>query len=299
MKEFISRTDLAVEAREIAGERAVEKGEIPGVTSNEYSAKGSNVTVVEVLDKRGELAIGKPKGRYVTLEFDSRNVADSFPDIVDTMAAELSKMLPPQTSKSVVVIGLGNWHITPDAIGPRTVESIMVTRHLVKHLPEHFANYRPVSALSPGVLGITGMESLEVIKGVCDQVQPEYVIAIDALVTRRVSRLCNTMQISDTGITPGSGVGNARASINMETLNVPVIAVGIPTVVDAATLAYDLIRDAGGDIDDDMLSKMEGGLIVAPKDADKLVADISKLLGYSINKALHGFSVEEITSFLS
>lgn len=293
------RTDLAVEAREIAGEKAATKGDLPGVASKEYAEGGTTVTVVDILDEQGEKAVGKPKGKYVTLEFDSGHIAENFVSIVETTAKELKNLLPTTHSKSVLVIGLGNWHITPDAIGPRTVENIMVTRHLVDQMPQYFSEYRPVSALSPGVLGITGMESLEVIQGVCSRVKPDLVIAVDALVSRKASRLCRTIQLSDTGIVPGSGIGNARAAINRESLNVPVIAAGIPTVVDAATLADDLVREAGGHLDAAVLEKMNGSLIVTPKDADVKVADIAKLLGYSINMALHDFSVEDITSFLS
>lgn len=293
------RTDLAVEARELAGERAAEKGELPGVASREYQKPGTGVTVVDILDERGEKEIGKPKGRYVTLEFDPRHLSEHFPSIVEAAAEELKQLLPKQGVKNVIVVGLGNWHITPDAIGPRTVENVMVTRHLVQNIPEHFSSYLSVSALSPGVLGITGMESLEVIGGVCSRLNPDLVIAVDALVSRKASRLCRTIQLSDTGITPGSGVGNMRAAINRASLNVPVIAAGIPTVVDAATLADDLIREAGGELDPVLLEKMSGSLIVTPKDADQKVADIAKVLGYAINMALHDFSVEEITSFLS
>ena len=200
---------------------------------------------------------------------------------------------------SVLVIGLGNWHITPDAVGPRTVENIMVTRHLVEKIPEYFASYRPVSALAPGVLGITGMESLDIIKGVCENVKPDLIIVVDALVSRSTSRLCSTIQFSDTGITPGSGIGNSRATIDSKTLSVPVIAAGIPTVVDASTLAYDMVEQSGGTPDAEALERMSGSLHVAPKDADKKIQDISKLLGYAVNMALHDFSVEEIASFLS
>lgn len=296
---FNIRTDLAVEARELAGKTAAEKGELPGIASREYTEGGTSVSVVDILDERGEQAIGKPKGRYITLEFDPRHISDNFEAIVRTAAKELKSLIPAQRAKSVLVIGLGNWHITPDAIGPRTVENIMVTRHLVEHMPEHFSNFRPVSALSPGVLGITGMESLDIIQGVCAKVRPDLVIAVDALVSRKASRLCRTIQISDTGITPGSGIGNSRAAINSESLNVPVIAAGIPTVVDAATLAYDFIEEAGGKPDGSIFEKMGGTMIVTPKDADRKVADIAKLLGYAINMALHDFSVGEITSFLS
>lgn len=299
MSVFQARTDLAIESGALTDRKAEEKGLPDGVKTETYARTGCSVTAVDVLDARGEKAVGKPVGRYVTLEFDARHLAESFPSIVETTSEEIRKMLPPGEREPVVVVGLGNWHITPDAVGPRTVENLMVTRHLVQQLPEHFSDYRPVAALAPGVLGITGMESFEVVKGVIDETGPGLVIAVDALVSRSASRLCKTVQIANTGISPGSGLGNHRAALNASSLQVPVLSIGVPTVVDAATLAYDMISEAGGTLDEEQLNKMSGSLIVAPKDADKLVADLAKLLGYSINMALHGFSVEEITSFLS
>jgi spore protease len=299
---FKHRTDLAVEAWQLAGEQAKEKEKLSGVDTKEYTEGGANITVVDILDERGEQAVGKAKGRYVTLEFDPRHLSDNFTSIVETAAKELKGLLPgtdDSDAASVLIIGLGNWHITPDAIGPRTVENIMVTRHLVEQMPEYFSSFRRVSALAPGVLGITGMESLDIIRGVCSNVKPDYIIAVDALVSRSVSRLCRTIQLSDTGISPGSGIGNTRASIGRDSLGIPVIAAGIPTVVDAATLAYDMVEQSGGTPNAESLDKMSGMLHVSPKDVDKKVQDIAKLLGYAINMALHDLSVEDITSFLS
>ena len=299
---FSIRTDLAVESWELAGEKVAEKTKLEGVSVREYTESGAGITVVEVLDENGERAIGKPVGKYVTLEFDPGHISDEFPSMVESAAKIIKELVTKQQTgdiSSVMVIGLGNWHITPDAVGPRTVENVMVTRHLVEKVPEYFGSYRPVSALAPGVLGITGMESLDIIHGVCSNVKPDLVIVVDALVSRSVSRLCSTIQFSDTGIIPGSGIGNSRASIDRETLSVPVIAAGIPTVVDAATLAYDMVEQSGGTPDPEALEKISGSLHVAPNDADKKIQDISKLLGYAVNMALHDFSVEEITSFLS
>ena len=299
---FSIRTDLAVESWKLAGEQVEDKTEIEGVIVREYTEKGAGITVVDILDENGEHAIGKPVGKYVTLEFDPNHIPDEFPSKVESAANIIKELLEKQQAgdtTSVMVIGLGNWHITPDAVGPRTVENIMVTRHLVEKIPEYFGSYRPVSALAPGVLGITGMESLDIIRGVCSNVNPDIIIVVDALVSRSVSRLCSTIQFSDTGIIPGSGVGNSRAAINSETLHIPVIAAGIPTVVDAATLAYDIVEQSGGTPEPEALDKIRGNLHVAPKDVDKKIQDISKLLGYAVNMALHDFSVEEITSFLS
>lgn len=174
-----------------------------------------------------------------------------------------------------------------------------MTRHLKKQLPEHFGAFRPVSAMCSGVLGTTGMESSESVAAISRLLRPDVIIAIDALASRHPDRLCRTVQISDTGIVPGSGVGNARQALSRETLGVPVIAIGVPTVVDAATLAIDLAAKAGTELQAEALSEASE-MIVTPRDIDKSVADISRLLGYSINLALHnGLTIGDVDMFLS
>ena len=189
--------------------------------------------------------------------------------------------------------------ITPDAIGPQTIDHVIATRHLVSQAPEVFADWRPVSALAPGVLGQTGVEIGEVICGVLDRVRPSAVIAVDALAAGRLSRLLRTVQIADTGITPGSGIGNARQALNLETLGVPVIAIGVPTVVDGATLAHEICAQLGQS-NCEALDDLSQPVMVTTRDIDREVADISRMIGYAVNMALHPhLSVADIDLYLS
>ena len=276
------RTDLALEAREIWQRSAAFSTNVEGVLHAEQVKDGIPVTTVEIRSEEGAKAIGKPKGRYVTLSLEDVQHRDSsaFPRTVRIIAEELGAFLKGMDGgRPVLVAGLGNRFITPDALGPGAHRNILVTRHLVREMPEQFGYLRPVASLAAEVLGNTGVESGEVVRAVCERVQPACVIAVDALASRSVERLCRTVQISDAGIAPGSGVGNHRFALNEESLGVPVIAIGVPTVVDAATLAADL---TGQD------KRPEEGrtLMVTPRDIDRQVADLSKLLGYGISLAL-------------
>lgn len=276
------RTDLALEAREIWQRSAAFSTNVEGVLHAEQVKDGIPVTTVEIRSEEGAKAIGKPKGRYVTLSLEDVQHRDSsaFPRTVRIIAEELGAFLKGMDGgRPVLVAGLGNRFITPDALGPGAHRNILVTRHLVREMPEQFGYLRPVASLAAEVLGNTGVESGEVVRAVCERIQPACVIAVDALASRSVERLCRTVQISDAGIAPGSGVGNHRFALNEESLGVPVIAIGVPTVVDAATLAADL---TGQD------KRPEEGrtLMVTPRDIDRQVADLSKLLGYGISLAL-------------
>ena len=301
----LRRTDLAMEARELWQERAGQTAQLPGVRAEERKRAGMPVTVVQVLDERGEQALDKPRGTYVTLTLEGVETrADgAFPRAVEAVAAELGELLEQIDLKKgpVLVAGLGNRAITPDAIGPRVHDCTLVTRHLVEQAPEHFGSFRPVAALAAGVLGTTGVESGELVKAVAEKIRPGYIIAVDALASRSLRRVCRTIQLADTGITPGSGVGNARAALNAETLGVPVIAVGVPTVVDAATLTCDVLAEAGkGELNPAALQGAGDGLIVTPKDIDTQVHDLAKVIGYGINLALHtGLTIGDVELFLS
>ena len=215
-------------------------------------------------------------------------------------AAELERLLPEQGDGPVLVAGLGNQKITPDAIGPLAVSHTLATRHLVTQLPEQFGVFRSVSAIATGVLGVTGVESGELIKGVAQKIEPGCIIAVDALTSRAVNRICHTVQMTDSGIIPGSGVGNSRAELSKKTLGIPVIAIGVPTVVDAGTLTADIAGRAGIEhLDEKELEKQAGGLLVTPKDIDAQVADLAKVVGYGINLALQkGLGLEDITMLL-
>lgn len=295
------RTDLAVEAAQLWREGGA--GELRGVKQEESSREGYPVTTVRVLDEEGARAIGKPVGTYVTITLDglARREEDSFGRAARAVAAELNALLQLPQGAPALVVGLGNRAITPDNIGPAAADHTMVTRHLVEQVPEHFGSFRPVAALAAGVLGTTGVESGELVKAVTEKIRPSCVIAVDALASRSLSRVCNTIQLSDTGITPGSGVGNARAALDRRSLGVPVIAVGVPTVVDGATLAADLLAEAGqADLDPQALRGAGEGVLVTPRDIDAKVTDLAKVVGFGINLALQtGLTVEDVELFLS
>lgn len=297
---FAKRTDLALEARELWQESAQRTSRLSGVKATKSKLEGYGLTRVDILDARGEEALGKPAGCYLTIDLTTfwQRKADFFPRAVRAVGTQLRAMVPAEGP--VLMVGLGNAAMTPDAVGPLTADSVLVTRHLISAMPRQFAGFRPVSVVRTGVLGTTGVESAEAVAGVAEQVQPAAIIAVDALASRRRERVCATVQLSDTGITPGSGVGNHRAALNRETLGVPVIAVGIPTVVDAATLAADLLEEAGVEhIDADRLRQGQGNMMVTPRDIDAQVRDLSKVVGYGINWALQDLDVEDITALLS
>lgn len=290
----LRRTDLASEARELWQEDADQLSALSGVTAEEHTRAGIPVEVVTILDETGAQALGKPVGRYVTLTLEESQKPEQFSVCTQALASEIAPFLSALSSNpSVLVAGLGNRFITSDAIGPEVHRHIFVTRHLRAHMPELFSGMRDVSSLSAEVLGNTGVESGEVIAAVCQRIQPGCVIAVDALASRSMHRLCRTIQITNTGITPGSGVGNHRFSLTQENLGVPVLAIGVPTIVDAATLAADLTHTE---------TPVEAGqtLMVTPKDIDQRVAQLSKLIGYGINLALHpDMTVDELESLLS
>ena len=207
-------------------------------------------------------------------------------------------MLPEEGT--ALVIGLGNPNMTPDAIGPLTLESLLVTRHLTQALPESFGGFRQVAALGPGVLGSTGLESQETVRALVETVKPAFVLAVDALASRSLQRLCSTVQLTDAGIAPGSGVGNHRAALCAETLGVPVIGIGVPTVVEAATLALDLLEESGGDEAGAQALREKGrSLMVTPQDIDAAVRDMARALGYGLNWALQDLDLDAITELLS
>ena len=292
------RTDLASEAHELWARDAEKTSELPGVRASERTERGFRVSTVEILDERGERSLGKPRGRYVTVWLGAliRREEDAFETACGVLSGCLRELLP-DGDAGVLVAGLGNRGITPDAVGPESVRSVMVTRHLRGLLPEYFGTLREVSAVCSGVLGTTGIESGDVVAAVVQKVRPSAVIAVDALAAAEPDKLCCTVQLTDAGIVPGSGVDNARRELSPRTLGVPVIAVGVPTVVDSAALAVYLAGKCGVELAD---ARGCAGMIVTPRDIDKSVADISKLVGYSVNLALHeGLSLGDIDMFLS
>lgn len=297
---FEKRTDLALEARELWQESAGKTTRLPGVKARETKLQGYPLTRVDILDEAGEQALGKPVGSYRTLDLTAFwQRGDGFFDrAVQAAGQQLRELLPEQGT--VLVAGLGNRAMTPDAVGPLAADSVLVTRHLLSAQPKQFSGFRAVAALHPGVLGTTGIEAAEAVLSLTERLQPAAVIAVDALASRRTERVCAALQLSDSGIVPGSGVGNHRAALNRDTLGVPVIAVGVPTVVDAATLAADLLEAAGiGDIDPERLRSGQQGLMVTPRDIDLQVRELGKVIGYAINWALQDLEIEEINALLS
>ncbi len=292
------RTDLALEARELWQESAGKTTRLSGVEAKDTLREGYPVTTVHILDHRGQQALGKPPGTYITVTLDALHHREdgAFGRAVRVLAEELTPLLPScDPGAPVLVAGLGNRAITPDAIGPQVHEHTLVTRHLVAQVPEHFGALRPVASLAAGVLGTTGMESGELIHSLCRTLSPAFIIAVDALASRSLQRLCRTVQLADTGITPGSGVGNHRIPLTQESLGIPVIAIGVPTVVDAATLAADLM-----DLDELPRLSADRDLLVTPKDIDSQVKDLSKVIGYAINLALQpGLTIEDLEMMLS
>ncbi|MCI2058446.1 MAG: GPR endopeptidase [Oscillibacter sp.] len=297
---FSKRTDLALEAWELWQESAAETTKLSGVKAVRTRREGYGVTRVEILDGRGVEALGKPEGSYVTVDYTGywQHKPDYFERAVRALGAELKAMLPAEGA--ALVVGLGNRAMTPDAVGPETLRHLLITRHLLSAMPKQFAGFRPVAAFASGVLGTTGVESAEAVRGLVREVQPDFVIAVDALASRRLGRVCATVQLSDTGIIPGSGVGNHRAALNRRTLGVPVFALGIPTVVDAATLCADLLEESGiTDFEEKKLRGRNRGMTVTPRDIDAQVRELSKVTGYALNWALQELEIEEINALLS
>lgn len=264
------RTDLASESNALYNQSA---SALPGVVTNTENQKGFELQSLEITDSASAEKLGKPVGKYLTLYLDKllKRGENAFEDAALVIAMMLRRLDLPLDG-DILIACLGNADITPDALGPLAAQSILVTRHLKKSLPEDFAAFRSVSVVRTGVLGTTGLESAENVRAACGAVSPVAVIAIDALASADLSRLCRTVQISDVGIAPGSGVGNDRAALNRDFLGVPVIAVGVPTVIDAAAFSTD--EDAKG-------------MFVTPRNIDDLVRRTAKLIGYGINLALH------------
>lgn len=284
------RTDLALEQHQGMG------GALPGVVCEEIEAQGLPLTTVRVTTAEGARALGKPEGVYHTLDLAAvtRREEGAMARAVAVLRELLTPLLPEKGE--VLVVGLGNRAITPDAVGPKTCDHLLVTRHLVEMIPEHFGRFRSVSALAAGVMASTGVESGELALAVVERLRPAAVIAVDALCARQVERLCATVQVGDTGISPGSGVGNHRFSLNRETLGVPVIALGVPTVVEGATLCADLLTQAGVEKPEDLPG---GGLLVTPKDIDQRVEDMGRLLGRAVSLALQpGLTEEELEALV-
>lgn len=275
------RSDLATEAVESVDEsRLTERDVSQQVTED----GGIRVTTIQILSERAEGLLQKPIGTYITAEVPPlSDNGDAMEDMACRLATHMTDLLPKEGP--VVVAGLGNDHITPDALGPQAASMVLATRHIQGEFARSagLTDLRPTAVLSPGVLGQTGVESGEIIRGLCQVVKPAAVIVIDALACRSLSRLGCTVQIGDTGIAPGSGVGNHRHPLNADTLGVPVIAMGVPTVVDAATIAMELT----GSRDGDGILPESRSMMVTPREIDLIIDRASRLVAMTINRLLH------------
>ncbi len=314
------RTDLAVEAEALWQEKGITR-DASGVSVDETAVGSCKITRVQIQSEQASREMGKPLGNYITI--DSPALLDGNrqeqEEVANCLAEELKSFI--SAGESVLVVGLGNWKATPDALGPKVTEMILVTRHLGDYVPpEVKGKLRSVSAVAPGVLGLTGIETGEIIKGIVDRVHPDVVVAVDALAARSVERIARTIQISDTGINPGSGVGQDRIGLSRENVGVKTIAIGIPTVVHAFTIARDtvdlLIRDLEGrslvtkslgNLNDQektklihqVLSPSVGNLMVTPKEIDLLVEDLSRVVAMGLNAALQpGIDMGDIEDYL-
>ena len=277
------RTDLALEARE----RYEEDVEIRGVSVEEtYDEKRDiRATTVRIESENGAKAMGKPIGVYITLEAPKLSEPDKdyHREVSEALAVYLQELLGTKEERSVLVVGLGNREVTPDALGPEVVGNLRITRHVVKEYGKaafEKEKVHMVSGIVPGVMAQTGMETLEIVRGVVEETQPDVVVAIDALAARSSKRLNRTIQISDAGIHPGSGVGNHRHSLTRETIGVPVVAIGVPTVVDAATIVYDAVRDRNA------VPPGLNSMFVTPKDIDETIKHLSFTISEALNIAL-------------
>lgn len=279
------RTDLAVEAKQLWEQSAKATSALEGVVAREGKRFGFTLTHIEILSEKGERSLGKPAGQYYTIELGSQELRGRDAErAARTLSEVLSAMMRLKKDEKVLIVGLGNREITPDAVGPNTVAGVFLTRHLIAHLPEHFGQFRSVCAMTPGVLGSTGFESQELVAGAVGKARPDKVLVIDALASCDPDRICSTIQLTDTGIVPGSGIGNTRAGFNKHSVGVPVYAIGVPTVMDLQACC-DSIKD--------------NNLMVTPRDIDRRVVSVSKIISSGINRTLYAkYSADEIAQFL-
>lgn len=325
---FQIRTDLAIEAQEIAkdNERAQEVDGIE-VMVEEDEENAILVTSVVVQNEKGAKKLGKPIGSYITIESQAMKENDLFTNerVAKILAGKIASLKKLEKDAIILIVGLGNWKVTPDALGPKVVSKVLVSRHIMDTLPEEIdESVRSVCAIAPGVMGITGIETGEIVKGIVEKIKPDLVIAIDALAARKSSRINATIQLSDTGVAPGAGMGNKRLTLDESYLGVPVIAVGVPTVVDAATLVNDTMSimlsemleqtEKGtefykmlAELDEEekyilikqVLNPTLGDMYVTPKDMDAVMERLAKIIANALNQALHpGIGAEDINRYL-
>lgn len=288
------RTDLAVEAREIAGEH------ISGVDFKTYSENGLEISRLTVKNQKAKQELGKEIGTYITIELPS--LTDNFTETderLKTIGLEIRRLLP--VNGLLLVVGLGNTEITPDSLGPKTSSRVLATRHITGEIARATGldKLRPVAVMQTGVTGQTGIETGEYILSIVKRIRPNAVVAIDALASRRLERLGCTLQISDTGISPGAGVGNHRTKITKETIGVPVIAIGVPTVVDVQTFASDLVGDNSKLSESSKIEPNGRQMIITPREIDLLTERAARLIGFALNAAMQNeFELSDLVSLM-
>ena len=307
------RTDLALERRDIY-QKANKLNQIDGVESTEEEINDNiKVSRVKITNSKGEEALGKPIGTYVTIDVKKLKMAgeEEIQKTSEVLTDELKKIVEMHVNnqEDILIVGLGNIYVTPDALGPKVINEIDVTRHIIKYLPQYVdEGTRPVSAISPGVLGTTGIETVEILKGIVENIHPKLLIVIDALASRSIERISSTIQISDTGIVPGAGVGNTREEISENSLGIPVVSIGIPTVVELATLVSDGIdifidRLQEKAESNEYLNKLQQNdkyeevkealnvgdynMIVTPKEIDDLIENMKDIVARCFNFAVN------------
>jgi len=309
------RTDLAIESAEIFNGHG---RELPGITIDELYDEESDIKVTKVCitNEEGKSKLGKPVGKYITLETPhlAEEDEDYHKEITQRLIDELKELIPDIQKKRILVVGIGNRDITPDSLGPLVVDHLYITRHLIKEFGQDSKVTKGmgiISAIAPGVMAQTGMEGREIIRGVIEETRPEAAIIIDALAARSISRLNTTIQLTDTGINPGSGVGNHRNALNKDSLGIDVIAIGIPTVIDAPTIVNDTMNsllkvlednsvykeafEATKDFDNqekyllmrELMEPLMTNMFVTPKDVDQSIKKISFTVSEAINSACH------------
>lgn len=313
--------DLAVEAHELL--RGEAGREIPGVQMEEEKHEVGIIKTITILDEQGAQIMGRPQGVYVTLESTAMRENNKMvhKELGEIFAEKLKQILPLQENSTILIVGLGNWNATPDALGPKVIEYSMATRHLFHYAPEELRQgLRSVAVLAPGVLGLTGLETAEIIRGTVDRVHPDILICIDALAAGSVERINSTIQVATTGISPGSGIGNKRMGINQESMGIPVIAIGVPTVVHAGIIAHQAMEKlfehlrstpmlqnvyqglqpvAVNEIIGKVLEPFGGDLMVTPKEIDEQITNTAKIIAMALAMALHpGMPPEEVEHYL-
>lgn len=317
------RTDLAIESKEMYDEK--NDIEISGVEVDKEQLGSVDITRIKITDENGSKSLGKPKGNYITLEIKGIRSADSElkDEVSVALSKELSKIIDFKDDLKVLVVGLGNEKVTPDALGPLVVSKVKVTRHFfVTYKKDKDDTMACVSALVPGVMGTTGIETVEILKGAVEKVKPDIIIAVDALAARKMDRINSTIQITDTGISPGAGVGNNRLQLNGESLGVRVIAIGVPTVIDSFTMVLDSIEALGecekendigkffkklSELIDENTETMQNIMascttqsIVTANDIDKIIQDFSQIISNSINMTLHpGLELNDVNRYMN